>query len=465
VPRSGAKWFSSGITLTACVIAAACAPGRTGGRADSERPPIVLVVLDTVRADRLPPHAGVRLEAGTPALDRLASESMVFREARSPAPLTMPAMAAVMTGRYPHAVGINGHSRSDRLSPQARTLAGIAREAGYRTAAVVTNPWLAHPTTGFSRDFETFVSGRALGRSRERMPAAEVVDQAVRILESRDPRPVFLWLHFLDAHMPYTDGEIDTRITRDFAASPAARSKIFFETPYTPAEIAATHKAYDAAIARIDAALERLLARVPTNAVVVVIADHGESLGEHGLHFAHDFTLYDELLRVPLMIRAPGVLPGVDSTAVSLIDVLPTVCALTGLDCGQDLGGSRLPNTGGNNHAAYFAHRTLYAASSPARARYRCPWLLVPGLEGRLTMALAGGRKLIRTPTPAGPKYEAYDLTLDRGETVDRFDPSADRALAAALDAWSASASAPPAAPAHLPKPVKRELRALGYLE
>lgn len=463
--RPGAKSFSFGIALMACVFAAACARGKTGGNSASARLPIVLVFLDTVRADRLPPYPRGQLGVKTPALDRFARESLLFSEARSPAPLTMPAMAAAMTGRYPHAVGVNGHSRSDRLSPQARTLAGIARQAGYRTAAVVTNPWLAQSTAGFARDFETFVSGRSLGRSRARMRAVEVVDRAVGILESPDPRPLFLWVHFLDAHMPYTDGEIETRITKDFAASPAARSKIFFAPPYDAAEIAATRNAYDAAIARIDAALDKLLASLPREAVVIVAADHGESLGEHGLHFAHDFTLYEELLRVPLMIRAPGVNPGINSTAVSLIDVVPTICALAGLECGQDLDGSRLPNTGGNDTSAHFARRTLYAASSPARARYRCPWLLVPGVEGRLTMALAGSRKLIRIPTPHGPKYEAYDLAVDRGETVNRFDPSADRELVAELDVWSASAAAPPAAAAPLPNSVKRELRALGYLE
>ena len=425
------------------------------------------MALDTVRADHLAPYASPGMPAATPALERFARSAMVYERARTPAPLTMPAMAAVMTGRYPHAVGITGHSREDRLVAGADTLAAIARRAGYRTAAVVTNPWLAHPGGGFPRDFETFVSGRTVGRPRTRMRADEVVDEAARILATSDTRPTLLWVHFLDAHMPYTDGEVKTRVTEDFKRSAELRSRIIFEAPYPPAELDATRSAYASAIARIDTALGRLFDRLPSNAIVVILADHGESLGEHGLHFAHDFSLYDELLHVPLVVRAPGVTPGRDASAVSLIDVLPTICALAKLDCGAKIDGRRLPQTGGDDPSPGSPQRTLYAATTPARARYRCPWLLVPGVEGRLTMALVAQRKLIRMPTPIGPVYRAYDLVADPAETVDVFDANRDRALVTDLDAWSAAAD-PAIAPApaeKLSKPLTRELRELGYLD
>jgi arylsulfatase A-like enzyme len=379
--------------------------------------------------------------------------------------MTMPAMAALMTGRYGHTVGIVGHSRRDRLERNVETLASVARRAGYRTAAVVTNPWLATPPSGFVRDFETFVSGRTLGRGKTRLRADEVVDETERILRTGDGRPAFLWVHFMDAHMPYTDGKVATPITEDFTRSANARSRIFFEAPYPDADIAATRAAYNLAITRIDAALGRLLDRLPRDAIVVVLADHGESLGEHGLHFAHDFTLYDELLRVPLMLRAPGIAPGEDFSAVSLIDVMPTICALARLDCGVRLEGLRLPRTGLEDDRARFEERTIYAASSPARARYRCPWLPVPGVEGRLTMALRGQRKLIRRPIPGGATYEAYDLDEDPSEAHDRFDSNTGHPLAAGLDEWSVSSLGPASAPHGLPRGVTRELRELGYLE
>ena len=466
-PRSGAKPLSWPLFLIVFALTAACSPGRGAEkRAGAARPSIVLVVLDTVRADRLTrPSPGTGTLA-TPTLDAFARTAIVYDNARSPAPMTMPAMASVMTGRYPHSVGITGHSRADRIRPGAETLAAAARSAGYRTAAVVTNPWLAHPASGFARDFETFVSGHTLGRTRTRVPAAEVAQEAVRALESQDPRPVLLWVHFLDAHMPYTDGEVRTPITEDFAEGTAARSRIFFEPPYSTADIAATRSAYDSAIARIDGALAGLFDRLPPDAIVVVLADHGESLGEHGLHFAHDFTLYDELLRVPLIVRAPGLAPGRDSTPVSLIDVLPTICALAGLDCETDLDGLRLPRTGGDDQSSRFATRALYAASSPLRARYRCPWLTVPGIEGRWTMTLVGQRKLIRIPTRNGSSYRAYDLTVDPGELVDRADLERDEELIRELETWSKEAAVEPTATTtYFPKQLTRELRELGYLE
>jgi len=423
------------------------------------------VVLDTVRADRFGVDTPSEARPVTPTLDRFARTAVVYRDARSPAPMTMPAMAALMTGRYGHTVGVIGHSRSDRLEANVETLAAVARRAGYRTAAVVTNPWLAVPSSGFVRGFDTFVSGRTLGRGRTRLRADDVVGEAEKILANDDGRPIFLWVHFMDAHMPYTDGVVRTRVTEDFSQSTAARSRIFFETPYSAVDIAATRAAYNLAVTQIDTALGPLLDRLPRNAIVVVLADHGESLGEHGLHFAHDFTLYDELLRVPLMLRAPGIVPGEDSTAVSLIDVMPTICALANLDCEKSLDGLRLPHTGGAEDAARFEQRTLYAASSPARARYRCPWLTVPGPEGRLTMALRGGRKLIRRPTAGGAIYEAYDLGQDPPETVNRFDSSSDHELAAALDAGLLASLRPASVPRGLPKSLARELRELGYLD
>jgi arylsulfatase A-like enzyme len=465
VPRSGGQPLSSSVALISLVGALVFLPGCAQRTADATRPSIVLAVLDTVRADRFAPDAPEAVRASTPALDRFTRTAVVYRQARSPAALTMPAMAALMTGHYPHTVGIVGHSRRDRLAPSAETLVGIANRAGYRTAAVVTNPWLALRASGFVRDFDTVVSGRTLGRGRTRMHAEEVVDQAERILATGDDRPTFLWVHFMDAHMPYTDGEVRTRITEAFTRSAAERSRIFFEAPYTTAEIAATRTAYNSAIARIDKAVGRLLDRLPSNAIVVVLADHGESLGEHGLYFAHDFTVYDELLRVPLMLRAPGVAPAEEWAAVSLIDVMPTICALAGLDCGKNLDGIRLPRTGGNEDPARFDERTIYAASSPARARYSCPWLSVPGPAGRLTMALVGRRKLIRLPTPSGTAYRAYDLREDPEEKVDRFAANLDRASAADLDAWSVSALPPETLSHGIPKAFARELRELGYLE
>jgi arylsulfatase A-like enzyme len=447
-----------GISMLALVGNAAC----VGGNGVATSPPTVLLLtLDTVRADRVGGPRDL-----TPALDELASRARVFANARSPAPFTMPAMAAVMTGLYPHSVGIGSHSRQDRLSPESPTLAELARRAGYETAAVVTNPWLASEDSGFARGFDRFSSGRTRGGSRARMSADEVVAEGLTILREARKRPLLLWLHFMDAHMPYGDALSETAIGRDFAGGADERARLFFRAPYDPAEIHAATLAYDAAVAKIDKALAPLLAAVGDHAILVVLADHGESLGEHGLHFAHDFTVYDELLRVPLLVKAPGLAPGRSSTPASLIDVMPTLCALVRWECPDGLDGIALPLATGVANDGPPA-RTLFAASAPVRQRYDCPWLTVPGLGGRWTAAVAGERKLIRVPTPDGPRYRAYDLRADPDETTDRFDPALDASLVGALDEWTENAI-PSRTDSTRSRPrddMTRELEELGYLD
>jgi arylsulfatase A-like enzyme len=258
----------------------------------------------------------------------------------------------------------------------------------------------------------------------------------------------------------------DSALGRDFAGGPDERSRLFFRAPYDPAEIRNATLAYDAAVSKIDKALAPLLAAVGNRVILVVLADHGESLGEHGLHFAHDFTVYDELLRVPFLVRAPGLAPGRSPAPVSLIDVLPTICTLARWECPRGLDGVAVPLDDGVSDADRPA-RTLFAASAPLRQRYDCPWLTVPGLEGRWTAAIAGQRKLIRVPTPEGPQYRAYDLRTDLEEIEDRFDPALDAPLVSALDAWTKSAI-PSRADSTQSRPrddLTRELEELGYLD
>ncbi len=421
-------------------------------------PPIVMVSLDTVRADRLTPRA-------MPKLMAWADRTLVYTAARSPAPFTMPAMASAMTGLYPHTVGIGSHSRSDRLATSVPTIAELARKVGYETVAVVTNPWLASADTGFARGFDRFVSGRSLGGTRARMSAREVVEEARKILAAERSHPLFLWLHFMDAHMPYDDS-VAPAIARDFAGGPRERSRLFFEAPYTEQEIRATRDAYDAAITGIDTAIAPLLDALDAKSIVVVFADHGESLGEHGLHFAHDFTVYDELLRVPLLVKTADSRRGSVGDPVSLLDIVPTLCALARFECPPRLDGARLPGIA-TDRAEAGSERELFAASAPARRRYACPWLTVPGIEGRLTAAFVGGRKLIRMPTRKGPRYRAFDLATDRFELDDRFDAATDAALVKRLDVWTEAAAniAERSEAGPLPESVTRELEELGYLD
>jgi len=464
-PRSGAKrysWLALGLLA---VFAAACSPENAALDARPRPRVVAFLVLDTARADRV-----ATLKTLTPNLVRFAASTVVFERARTPAPFTMPAMASLMTGRYPHEAGIVTHSRGERLAPRVPTLAELFQRAGYETAAVVTNPWLASRGTGFARGFETFISGRDLGGERTRMSAERVASQGLAILGAHRHRPLFLWLHFMDAHMPYGDVLPPNAVSRDFVGSPAERSRLFFRAPYTEEELRATRASYDAAIAKIDTALAPVLDALGDDAIVFVLADHGESLGEHGLHFAHDFTLYDELLRVPLLVKVPGVRPARSTATVSLVDIAPTVCALAKLECATDLSGTMLPEIAppADPSREMTASRPLFATSAPARARYDCPWLTVPGLRGRASAVVRDDRKLIRLPTRSGPRYQAYDLAADPAESTDRYDSERDAALVALLEQWTAAAVPAPkstAASDPISKPLADELRELGYLD
>jgi arylsulfatase A-like enzyme len=409
-------------------------------------------------------------------MDRFAERAQVFEQAQATAPYTMPSTASLMTGRYADELGIRNHSVADRLPADRPTIATVARAAGYRTAAVVTNPWLARPSSGFRRSFDSFVTGRdRTGRTENsagwRMPAARVADAALDILRSERTDPLFLWIHFMDAHMPYGRGPDDiakivapaSGTLEQFTAEDFDRQALFFSGS-GPADAENVRAAYDAAIRTIDSEVSRILQTLDEDDIVIVAADHGEALGDHGLFFAHDFTLYQELLRVPLIVHLPGRLPSHSPTPVSLLDVLPTLCAATALACPSDLAGVPLPDAPDPSGA-----RDLFAISAPARAKYdRCPFLEVPGPAGRWSSVRRADRKVIRIPTPDGVRYEAYDLESDPGELRDTFDPQTDATLARRLDRWFDAQLATEVAsepPGRADARTQRELRELGYLE
>jgi arylsulfatase A-like enzyme len=438
----------------------------------SSAPNIILIVIDTMRADRLGTDGNG--PSATPTLDRLAKTSLVFEQAQATAPFTMPSTASLMTGRYPDQLGIRNHSVEDRLPGNRATLAQLARARGYRTAAVVTNPWLARPQSGFRRGFDQFVTGRDES-TRWRMSAARVTDAAVHILNKGSDKPLLLWVHFMDTHMPYQASprfaakhdvaSVMNSATADFENEEFDRQALFFgEIEKTDLEKA--RALYNAAVETVDHEIARILATLDDEDIVVVVADHGESLGDHGLFFAHDFTLYQELIHVPLIVRLPNTAPGRVRTPVSLLDVLPTLCRAAGLDCPKPLDGRPLAETPKTTSQG---PRDLFSVSAPLRDKYdRCPFLEVPGPEGRWSAVRRGDHKLIRIPTRAGLRYEAYYLADDPSERHNLYDPVADADLAATLEAWfedQLAATSQRSGSGRADSATLRELRALGYSE
>lgn len=334
-PRSG---LAAGVLLAALVLLPL---GSCGG--EPRRPNVLLVVIDTLRADRLGCQGGAR--ELTPRLDRLAAGGLRFANAWSQAPWTLPSSASLLTSLYPQQHGAGGNlPRFTALDPAARTLAEDLREAGYRTGAVINVAFLDEPfglTRGFEEvDAKHFESNRIVRR------AGETTDAALAFLERQDERPFFLLAHYFDPHAVYDPPQPYRRL---FAAEGDREEGGFVfgtreqmlairrgELVPDADTLARAERLYDGEVAYTDHEVGRLLdglaeLGLAADTLVVVTSDHGEEFGDHG-GFEHGHTMYSELLHVPLILRLPGVLPpGVVDAGVRLIDVAPTVLELCGL--------------------------------------------------------------------------------------------------------------------------------------
>ncbi|HEX9730619.1 MAG TPA: sulfatase [Thermoanaerobaculia bacterium] len=440
------------------ILPLAAALGAAIGCAAPPADNLLLVVLDTTRADRLsaygyPPPT-------SPALAALAARGTLFTRAYAHVPSTLPSHASLFTGLLPPAHGVRANGRF-RLAAAHRTLAEILQDAGFDTAAFAG----ALPIDarfgldqGFALYDGDFSGSRAeLSGSRAsagvwlghdfrvfERPADQVTDRALAWLAERRERPWFLFVHYFDPHRPW--------------AAPAPWSERFADP-------------YDAEIAFADHQLGRLLAAVdalPGRTLAVVTADHGEGLGDHG-EDAHNRYLYDSTLRVPLVAALAGqARGGVEGSVVDVpvahVDVLPTVLELLGV-AGGDVAGR-----GGRSLAA-----ALRGAAAPEpRPIYgeTLEWTL--GIDrGIAVRALVDGRyKLVRSDVEEDDGgfsvLELYDLEADPAETANlaRHDaPRRDR-LAQALAAWTRrlEAEAYPAEGYHLDPETLEGLRSLGYL-
>jgi len=268
---------------------------------------VVLVTLDTTRADRLSPYGFMDLPM--PGLERLAREGVVFDRAQSVAPLTLPAHASLFTGVYPPTHGVRDNL-SDPLGQDQVTLAEVLAGRGFHTAAFVGSAVLL-PDRGLNQGFETYSSGRLVDDDsplRGQRRADVVIAETIGWLRGVGGSPYFVWAHLYDAHRPYDP------------PSP-------FETMADP---------YVGEIGFADSQLSRLLDEIDRlgladRTMVVVVGDHGESLGERGER-DHGIFVYENVLRVPLIMRMPGVTPRRVGGLVRIIDVMPTILAALGLD-------------------------------------------------------------------------------------------------------------------------------------
>ncbi len=393
---------------------------------------VVLITLDTTRADRLSPYG--LMDVSMPHLERLAREGVVFDQASSVAPLTLPAHCSIFTGLFPPAHGVRDNADS-ALAPEHTTLAEILHGQGFRTAAFVGSAVL-DAERGLEQGFtqyrgvsRTTLKGRATSMveadARQRRADA-VMDDATRWLDGINGRPFFLWTHLYDPHLPYDPPE-------------PFRSRYF--DPYI-GEIAFA----DSQIGRLIDALDRhqLLDRT----IVIVAGDHGESLGEHGER-DHGIFVYESVLRVPLIIRVPGFAPLRIGTPVRLVDVMPTVLDMLDLPAPSMDGVSLVDLMNGSRR------RLDLDVFAESRYPERFGWSPLRALrDGRF--------KLIDAPRP-----ELYDLERDPFEERNIFDerrPLAD-AMMRRLEALDPGRSVTPdPEKTVVPAALREDLAALGYV-
>ncbi len=401
----------------------------------SAGPNLLLVTLDTLRADRLGAYGYEPIE--TPHLDRLARQGVLFDQAATTVPTTLPAHASILTGQLPTRHGVRNNG-TFRLEGDALTLAEVLRDEGYATAAFIAAFVLDarfgtaqgfDAYTDFSEEESEVVATPFLKIQRR---ADEVVAEAVDWLQDRQG-PFFGWVHLYDPHTPYD--------------APEPFGSRYADRPYD-GEVAYTDNAVGTLLAGLEAAGHG------SDTLVVVVGDHGEGLGDHGEEW-HTYFVYDSTVRVPLIVWAGTSLPQgtVVRGDVSVVDLLVTILALLGVD--DPAAGTR------DGHDL----RPLIAQPEAAgRAAYAES--LVPLLNfgwGELRALRHDGWKYIEAPRP-----ELYDLTNDPGETrnlaaaePDRSDAMRDEleAIVGDDDPSSYAAGALPVDPSTLER-----LRALGYL-
>ena len=361
-------------------------------RNPSQHPNVILITLDTTRADRMGFLGSKR--GLTPNLDAMARQGIVFTRAYSHVPLTTASHATILTGTYPQFNHVNDFAVP--LSPRLPYLPELLHQRGYRTGAfvgsLVLDP-LDGTAPGFDRGFEVYGAGFHLRRPGiDRYKTIErrggtVVDHALAWLSQAPNKPFFLWVHLYDAHDPYD--------------------------PPSPYKERYASQPYDGEIAYADACVGKLLDALRKRglydaALVAVMADHGESLGAHGEN-THGVFLYDETLHVPLLVKLPlnRAAGKRIETRASLVDVAPTILNVAGVSPPSEMQGQSLllalKAGAGPNPGALPEDRPAYAETDyPHRA---FGWSALRALR-------AGKYLYIQAP-----ERELYNQLTDPGES------------------------------------------------
>ena len=416
VEESRALVASALLVATSALLLVGCATPP-----EPALPNIILISIDTVRADRLGSY-GFTADT-SPALDRLASLGVRFDSAISQSSWTLPAHMSLFTSQLVSTHGVVDDQKA--LADSAATLAEMLSEQGYQTTGFVSWVYLS-PKFGFGQGFDkyTFVPGNA-----------RVVVDAVEEWHSTSPgEPYFLFVHFFDPHMDFSPpAPYDSLFTDEYSGpidgsyvqiKPQIRGLHEEVDPIDPADRQHLDALYQGEIRFVDDEIGRLLEAMDGGSpnaenLVIVVSDHGEELGDHGSLEGHGWTLYEEILRVPMIWQFPDLVHQgtVVRDPVGLIDVAPTILDFLGVEPPKQ-----------------FEGRSLLPLLQPGAGTATSPLVIADsgGRFGIFKRAIRGPRfKLIETRDtglseiglPIDGGYELYDLQSDPGEQHDLYHP------------------------------------------
>lgn len=440
--------------VLAVALGAACAPQRAAPSA----PNVVLITVDTLRADHLGAFGDPR--GASPGIDRLLRGAADFEQAFVPRGQTWPSLATLMTSLPPVAHGVRKNGQA--VSGGCTTLADVLRARGYRTAAFLSNAgkaaWSGFDEVTDLRDLDLPVVSRAKGW-----------------LRGAAPGPFLLWVHLFSPHAPYAaPAPLTTRFDPAYegtADGSLAGIRAIERGGVPPATADARHLVarYDAEIAWVDARVDDILRALDEvdlteRTLVVFAADHGEELGARQAYFSHSASIYDTVLRVPLAFRLPGRIPPgtIPRAPAEIMDAAPTILSLLGIEAptgweGRDLGPVVAGASADTAHVVFAELEDRVVAVRTARWRY----LHNPGgfdfpLEGGGTFRLERGALFDHASDPA----ELRDVSAGYPEVAGM--------LRQRIEAWMAAHGWDEASRRHagraVPEAVRRELEALGYV-
>jgi arylsulfatase len=382
--------------------------GRPAG--EDARPNIFLITVDTLRADHLGSYGYAK--PTSPAIDRFASEALLFEEASSHAPVTSSSCASILSGFLPHETKV---FENQPLPSQVETLPEVLEPLGYRRLAVVSN-YVLQAKNGWSDgfdDYDQLLDEREVVRRHYAERRAEkTANRAIELIRQHRDERLFVWVHFQDPHGPYTpppgyrdmfrepDAETETI---PLSSSLSGRGGIpTYQRLGGNRDYHHYVSQYDGEIRYLDDHFDRLISAIKglglyDDALIIFTADHGEGMGNHRYYFAHGENLYTDLIHVPLIIRY-GERSGRRADFVQHIDLVPTIRSILGLGVDARLRGRDLLAGETGEPAEIFAEME----STSVRDRVK-------------TSLLYDGYKLIHTPL--FDSFELYDLRTDFNET------------------------------------------------